>query len=295
MVSTVIDQTSPNTVAIESSSSSSSLPSQEVIGIDLDNVPQEFICPVSLELMDDPLMSKDGQNYDRKSIVEWINIGNSSCPLTRKPLRLSDLVPNHKLRKEIMEWKKKTKMTAQSDGSSSSNMNMNNNTGTAKTSDKLIETYNQKIASGYMTTRFVLPFVTTVNLDDSNRRSTNRRHRTHLHYRPLLSASSNRSPNNPADRPIHASSTNFFPSATAIGSITRASTAISSTSTAAVADTAVVTDRDTDDSATIYRQDDNDDEMGDLMSLYEEVLDLLHIENDNLTRLHNSKHQQQQQ
>jgi hypothetical protein len=69
-------------------------------------VPKHFICPISLEIMRDPVMNKGGQNYDRRSILQWLQRGNKSCPLTRQPLAPSQLAPNCALWKIIQEWKK---------------------------------------------------------------------------------------------------------------------------------------------------------------------------------------------
>jgi U-box domain len=67
--------------------------------------PDEFVCPISLCVMKDPVVSKTGQNYDRQAILQWLNRGNDSCPLTRQPLKPSLLVPNHHLKRNILKWK----------------------------------------------------------------------------------------------------------------------------------------------------------------------------------------------
>jgi hypothetical protein len=71
----------------------------------MEEVPEEYICPLTLCIMSDPVVSKDGKNYDRKAILKWLAGGHGNCPLTRQPLHLSSLVPNHKLRRSIQEWK----------------------------------------------------------------------------------------------------------------------------------------------------------------------------------------------
>jgi hypothetical protein len=73
-------------------------------------VPEHFICPISLEIMRDPVMNKGGQNYDRRSILQWLHRGNKNCPLTRQPLAPSQLAPNTALWKTIQEWKKEQGM-----------------------------------------------------------------------------------------------------------------------------------------------------------------------------------------
>jgi hypothetical protein len=73
--------------------------------IDDSCAPQEFVCPISLQIMKDPVMSKFGQNYDRQAILQWLNRGNENCPLTRRPLKPSLLAPNSSLKMRITKWK----------------------------------------------------------------------------------------------------------------------------------------------------------------------------------------------
>lgn len=68
-------------------------------------IPCEFLCPLTLQPFDYPLMSRWGTNYERSAILEWLDRGNDSCPLTRKPLTLSGLVHNRVLKTQIQEWK----------------------------------------------------------------------------------------------------------------------------------------------------------------------------------------------
>jgi hypothetical protein len=73
----------------------------------LEEVPDDFICPISLSVMKSPLMSKDGKNFERKAIIDWLARGNGSCPLTRQPLTPSCLVPNVNLKMNIRRWKRR--------------------------------------------------------------------------------------------------------------------------------------------------------------------------------------------
>lgn len=75
-------------------------------GVDSE-IPEEFICPLTLEIYTDPLMSRRGLNFERKAIVEWLNRGHDTCPLTRYPLGYRGLVPNARLRIEVEQWKRK--------------------------------------------------------------------------------------------------------------------------------------------------------------------------------------------
>jgi hypothetical protein len=93
-----------NDALSDATSISSDCTDQDEFNID---IPESFICPLTLEIYRDPLMSRCGKNFERKAIVEWLDRGNYSCPLTRQPLSLSLLVPNAKLRIEVEEWKRK--------------------------------------------------------------------------------------------------------------------------------------------------------------------------------------------
>ncbi|CAD6244227.1 unnamed protein product [Miscanthus lutarioriparius] len=67
-------------------------------------VPWYFRCPISLELMRDPVTVSTGQTYDRAGIESWVATGNTTCPVTRAPLADFTLIPNHTLRRLIQEW-----------------------------------------------------------------------------------------------------------------------------------------------------------------------------------------------
>ncbi|XP_022876300.1 U-box domain-containing protein 26-like [Olea europaea var. sylvestris] len=67
-------------------------------------IPYHFLCPISLELMRDPVTVCTGQTYDRTTIELWVAKGNTTCPLTRSPLTDIALIPNHTLRRLIQDW-----------------------------------------------------------------------------------------------------------------------------------------------------------------------------------------------
>ena len=55
------------------------------------------VCPISHELMRDPVICCDGQSYERESIEKWFEHHDTS-PLTNVELRHKELIPNHLLR-----------------------------------------------------------------------------------------------------------------------------------------------------------------------------------------------------
>jgi serine/threonine protein kinase len=53
-----------------------------------------LICPITLELFRDPVLAQDGHTYEREAIKNWIQ-KNGTSPITREPLSLKHLYPNH--------------------------------------------------------------------------------------------------------------------------------------------------------------------------------------------------------
>ncbi|XP_073282455.1 U-box domain-containing protein 20-like [Primulina huaijiensis] len=67
-------------------------------------IPSHFRCPISLDLMKDPVTLSTGITYDRESIEKWIEAGNVTCPITKRVLRDLEPIPNHAIRKIIQDW-----------------------------------------------------------------------------------------------------------------------------------------------------------------------------------------------
>ena len=64
-------------------------------GVDRSSVvPPELQCPLSLELMVDPVMDAAGQTYERSAIESWLARGNRTDPMTGEPLAHTNLIPN---------------------------------------------------------------------------------------------------------------------------------------------------------------------------------------------------------
>ncbi|XP_038971987.1 E3 ubiquitin-protein ligase PUB23-like [Phoenix dactylifera] len=68
-------------------------------------IPSYFLCPISLQIMRDPVSLPTGITYDRDSIERWIFSGkHDTCPVTKQYLPDCDLTPNHTLRRLIQAW-----------------------------------------------------------------------------------------------------------------------------------------------------------------------------------------------
>ncbi|KAJ4827907.1 E3 ubiquitin-protein ligase pub1 [Turnera subulata] len=68
------------------------------------NIPDEFRCPISLDLMRDPVIVASGHTYDRNSIAEWINSGHHTCPKSGQRLIHMALIPNYALKSLLQQW-----------------------------------------------------------------------------------------------------------------------------------------------------------------------------------------------
>ncbi|CAL0315701.1 unnamed protein product [Lupinus luteus] len=68
------------------------------------STPTHFRCPITLDMMKDPVTLSTGITYDRDSIEKWFEDGNNTCPVTKTILITFDMIPNHALRKMIQDW-----------------------------------------------------------------------------------------------------------------------------------------------------------------------------------------------
>ncbi|GER55162.1 U-box domain-containing protein 13 [Striga asiatica] len=67
-------------------------------------IPDDFRCPISLELMNDPVIVSTGQTYERSCIEKWLEAGHATCPKTQQALSSTSLTPNYVLRSLIAQW-----------------------------------------------------------------------------------------------------------------------------------------------------------------------------------------------
>lgn len=67
-------------------------------------IPPYFCCPLSAELMLDPVIVASGQTYERSSIQKWLDHGLTICPKTRQMLTHTNLIPNYTVKAMIASW-----------------------------------------------------------------------------------------------------------------------------------------------------------------------------------------------
>ncbi|KAG5383253.1 hypothetical protein IGI04_034723 [Brassica rapa subsp. trilocularis] len=63
-------------------------------------LPHEFLCPITLEIMQDPVIIATGQ----EGIQKWFDAGHKTCPKTGQTLDHLSLAPNYALKNIILQW-----------------------------------------------------------------------------------------------------------------------------------------------------------------------------------------------
>ena len=77
------------------------LKKQEEVAIE--DVPDEFQCPIMMEIMMDPVQLPGGIIVDRSSIMQQL-LNQGVNPFTRAPMSVKDLVPQPELKAKIQKW-----------------------------------------------------------------------------------------------------------------------------------------------------------------------------------------------
>jgi len=66
--------------------------------------PNEFLCPITGEIMVDPVTTSGGHTYEWSAISRWFREGNNTDPKTGLKLNNNILYPNHALRSAIRNF-----------------------------------------------------------------------------------------------------------------------------------------------------------------------------------------------
>ena len=64
--------------------------------------PNEFYCPITFGLMQNPVIAEDGHTYEREAIEQWF-VNHSTSPKTNLPLTSTNLIANIALRNTIRD------------------------------------------------------------------------------------------------------------------------------------------------------------------------------------------------
>ncbi|KAJ0469943.1 putative U box domain, armadillo-like helical, Zinc finger, RING/FYVE/PHD-type [Helianthus annuus] len=72
------------------------------------NIPEDYMCPLTGHIFEDPVTLETGQTYERVAIMEWFSKGNNTCPVTGKTLEYQTVpFTNSILKRLIDSWKSK--------------------------------------------------------------------------------------------------------------------------------------------------------------------------------------------
>ena len=74
---------------------------------------EDLICPITHDLMEDPVLTADGHSYDRESISTWLR-NHDKSPVTGLRLPNKVLTPNNSLRNIVREFLKKQNQSTRS-------------------------------------------------------------------------------------------------------------------------------------------------------------------------------------
>ncbi|KAL6564093.1 hypothetical protein OROHE_005333 [Orobanche hederae] len=88
-------------------------------------VPSYFRCPLSLELMSDPVIVASGQTYERASIKKWLDHGLERCPKTGCKLSHKTLISNYTVKALITNWCNENNVEVLNDYEINANMEKN--------------------------------------------------------------------------------------------------------------------------------------------------------------------------
>lgn len=68
----------------------------------VEGIPAEFFCPITMAIMTTPVVAADGNTYDKKAIQRWM-LTKRTSPVTGVQLMHTDLIVNRALRKLISD------------------------------------------------------------------------------------------------------------------------------------------------------------------------------------------------
>ena len=70
-------------------------------------IPEDFLCPITQDLMEEPVVAADGHTYEKAAIVKWLEKGHKTSPFTGERLKHDFLTDNFALKKIIINFKEK--------------------------------------------------------------------------------------------------------------------------------------------------------------------------------------------
>jgi hypothetical protein len=65
-------------------------------------IPEEYICPITMDIMQDPVVTSDGHVYEKRAIQKWL-LTNNKSPLTNCEIS-KEIIPCHAFRNLIQKF-----------------------------------------------------------------------------------------------------------------------------------------------------------------------------------------------
>jgi hypothetical protein len=90
----------------------------------MEQVPEQFVCPITLDIMKEPVICEDGNTYEKEAIMA---LKKPISPLTSQPINLKNLIPNRVLKELIQQYLIDMDKKSLS-GNDTNNSNKNNKT-----------------------------------------------------------------------------------------------------------------------------------------------------------------------
>ena len=73
---------------------------QQNVALEPRKHPKSYICPLTMSVMFDPVLDNEGNSYERKALMQWLE-KNQISPVSRQPMSKRLVVPNIALREAI--------------------------------------------------------------------------------------------------------------------------------------------------------------------------------------------------
>jgi len=71
-----------------------------------EEIPEEYICPITQDIMKDPVIAQDGHTYERTNITNWLDKHGTS-PITRENISKDIIISNRVLKGQIEQYLEK--------------------------------------------------------------------------------------------------------------------------------------------------------------------------------------------
>lgn len=79
------------------------VPTNKVLHLDVEH-PKHLCCPITMDLMSQPVVAADGHTYEADALAAWICSGHTTSPVTNAELPSLVAMPNHVVRAQVVDW-----------------------------------------------------------------------------------------------------------------------------------------------------------------------------------------------